>query len=195
MPASAVDVQPVPGTSKLVVAASASTREVVGPLKSIIHSRRALYLVDVADGSFTLAVGDANVFDSYRQLAAPHAGGEYAFADPDKGVVITDVTTGKSRTVKGCPVRPLACRFSPSDRYLFVGGCGEDRAGGLAVYDLTTEEWVGAVATKGWVVLDLSYSASANLLTCTSGSGVDRQITVWDMKGIVDPAAKKKEKK
>lgn len=195
----AVDAQPVPGTSKVAVAATGGTVELDGTKRSTsIH--KVLYLVDLADGTFATAVDGPPVSDDCRQLAAPHAGGEYAFADPDqKGVVVADAGTGKSRTVKGCPFRPLACRFSPSDRYLFVGGFDGDRERGtargkIAVCDLATEEWVGWAASEGERVGYLSYSAAANLLTCGSGARADRQITVWDMKGIVDPAAKKEKK-
>ncbi len=194
----AIDAQPVPGTSKLAVVASCYTLVNDGPEQ--VHERRdLLYLADLKDGTFAVALDRLPVSHGYHQLAAPHSGCEYAFADPvKKGVVITDATTGKSRTVTECAVVPLACRFSPSDRYLFVGGGEKDGAGfkqsgAIAVYDLTTEKWVGQWTTKG-VVMNMSYSAEANLLTCTSGDKADRRITVWDMKGIVDPTAKKEKK-
>jgi WD40 repeat protein len=194
----AIDAQPVPGTSKLAVVASCYTLVDDGPEQ--VHERRdLLYLADLRDGTFAVALDRLPVSHGYHQLAAPSSGGEYAFADPvKKGLVITDATTGKSRTVTDCPVVPLACRFSPSDRYLFVGGCEKDGArfkqsGAIAVYDLTTEKWVGQWVTKG-VVMDMSYSAATNLLTCTSGDKAERQITVWEMKGVIDPAAKPKKK-
>lgn len=199
LPVLAVDAQLVPGTNKVAVAASASTFEFDGKQR-LTTPHKVLYLVDLTDGTFATAVDGLPVNDDCRQLAAPHAGSEYAFADPDKKcVTITDAGTGKSRTVKGCPFHPLACRFSPSDRYLFVGGCEVDRERGnaigmIAVCDLATEEWVGWAATKGERVGYLSYSTATNLLTCTSGARADRQITVWDMKGIIDPAAKPKKK-
>jgi WD40 repeat protein len=222
--AKAMDVHPVPGTSKLVVAATDVILRTEGPngivlhgmseanmekiwenakannSKTILDGETVLYVADLADGTFVTALEKAPVSEDQRQLAASHAGGGYALADPDKGVVITDLTTGKSRTIKDCPIRPLACRFSPSDRYLFAGGCVKDGRlfnvlkGAIAVYDLTAEEWVGQWATKGMAVYDLSYSAAANLLTCTSAASVDRQITVWDMKGVIDPDAKPKRK-
>jgi len=192
-----IDAQPVPGTSKLAVIASCATLQNDGP-RQVLKIRKGLYLADLTDGSFAIVLDRQPVSDAYHQLAAPRSGSEYAFANPEKGVVISDVTTGKSHTVTDCPVVPLACRFSPSDRYLFVGGCEKDGArfkqsGAIAVYDLTAKKWVGQWTTKG-VVMDLSYSATGNLLTCTSGDVSDRQITVWDMKGIVDPAAKKEKK-
>jgi hypothetical protein len=38
----------------------------------------------------------------------------------------------------------------------------------------------------------VSYSESNNLLACTSNANT---VTVWDMKGVIDPAAKPKAKK
>ncbi len=199
------DLQPVPDTSKLAVAASLRTTPADEP--NVIEVRRVLYTADLTDGTFTMAIDPAKSLHGggRRQLAATHAGGEHAFADPDNGaVVITDVATGKSRTIKDCPVLPVACQFSPTDRYLFMGGANEKSRregidpfyseGAFAIYNLTTDKWVTQMKKERATVSSLSYSATANLLACTFDCREKNEIIVWDMKGIIDPAARPKKK-
>lgn len=204
------DLQPV-GTSKLAVAASLRTTRADDP--NVIKVRKVLYTADLTDGTFTMVIDPAKSLDDSRhQLAATHAGGEYAFADPDNGSVgITDVATGKSRTIKDCPLCPVACKFSPSNRYLFMGGAKQSildgidpfsskginpfkSKGAFAIYDLTTNEWATQMKKEQATVSSLSYSAEANLLACTFDCREKNEIVVWDMKGIIDPAAKPKKK-
>ncbi len=206
-----LDLQPVPGTSKLAVAASLSTTPADKP--NVIKVRSVLYAADLTDGTFTMVIDPAkSLANSRHQLAASHAGGEYGFADPDNGVVIiTDVATGKSRTIKDCPLRPVTCKFSPSDRYLFIGGAKQSILDGLdpfsskginpfkskgafAIYDLTTNEWATQMKKERATVSSLSYSPSANLLACTFDCREKNEIIVWDLKGIIDPTAKPKKK-
>lgn len=206
------DLQPVPGTSKLAVAASLRTTPADDP--NVIEVRKVLYTADLTDGTFTMAIDPAKSLHGggRRQLAATHAGGEYAFADPDnEAVVISDVATGKSRTIKDCPLRPVACKFSQSDRYLFMGGAKKSildgidpfsskginpfsSKGAFAIYDMTTDKWATQMKKERATVSSLSYSPSANLLACTFDCREKNEIIVWDLKGIVDPAAKKEKK-
>ncbi len=66
--------------------------------------------------------------------------------------------------------------------------------GAFAIYDLTTDKWATQMKKERATVSSLSYSTEPNLLACTFDCREKNEIIVWDLKGIVDPNAKKGKK-
>jgi hypothetical protein len=185
------DIAAVPGTSKVVVNA-----EVVKKVGDKITSMKdELFTIDLNDYSVKTIFDDSPV-DKFDRLGATHAG-ELAYGQ-GKRVVFTDLATLKTRTTGKGPYWPSRILFTQNDRYLIAIGVRPHlipalhSPGGMAVYDMKAEKWTAyweLMADGHWA---MSYSESANLIAF--GSDRHNTITVWDMKGIIDPAAKPKKK-
>jgi WD40 repeat protein len=188
----------VPNANKVIVAAELATvtKEIGGG--GVVHSESSMFAIDMKDYSVSTILKDAPSLRRKGLVELP-AGGEFAYGTED-GVVFTDAETLKTRTSVRCPVDPSELVFTPNGRYLIVAGPLPippllsliAKPVGIAVYDMAAEKWIAYWQVKGerpgWSV---SYSESNNLL---AHAGEDNTITVWDMKGIIDPDAKPKKK-
>lgn len=190
----------VPGANKVIVTAESGieTRDEGGKVRSV-QLQWSMFAIDMKDFSVSKIQKDSPSLGR-EELVELSAGGEFAYGDDEQRVVFTDAVTLKTRTTGKCPIHPCQLRFTPNGRYLIAGGPFPippavslfTKPGGIAVYDMVTEKWIAHWQVRGdWPGRSVSYSESNNLLACT---GEDNTITVWDMKGIVDPAAKKDKK-
>lgn len=188
----------VPNANKVIVAAELATvtKEIGGG--GVVHCESSMFAIDMKDFSVSTILKNSPV-DQFMNIGVTSGGGEFAYGKEDR-VVFTDATTFKTRTTAKCPIEPCQLRFTPNGRYLIAAGPIPippvltliAKPGGIAVYDLAAEKWIAYWQFRGdgssWTV---SYSESNNLLAWASRDSI---ITVWDMKGIVDPTAKPKKK-
>lgn len=190
-----------PGANKVIVAAESGTetRDEAGKLRSV-QLQWSTFAIDLKDFSVsTILKGSPSL--RRQELVELRAGDEFAYGNDEQRVVFTDAATLKTRTTRKCPIHPCQLLFTPNCRYLIASGPFPippivglfTRPGGIAVYDLATEKWVAHWQVRGdGTSCSVSYSESNNLLAYAEG---DSLITIWDMKGVIDPAAKPKAKK
>jgi dipeptidyl aminopeptidase/acylaminoacyl peptidase len=189
------DISFAPKTSKLVVSAQVPHDIVGGDGRTVHSSDDVVFTIDLKDYSVK-TVFDDSPLAWFMTMTATQAG-EMAYGK-GKRVAFTNLATRKTCTTDKGPIWPERLLFTPNDRYLIVVGMRPHlipatySPGGMAVYDMKAEKW-GAywelMADGRWVT---SYSESANLIAY--GSDRCNILTIWDMTGVIDPAAKPKAK-